>query len=418
MQITIRRLAAALLIIGAIGSSHAADTRWIASWASSPLGGKIVIPGVPPDKIPPSPIVHGTLRFRLPLSQGGSQLQLRLSNEANKEPLMIGAVTVGIADAGTVVRAGTMRNVTFSGQSAFSIPGGAPAIGEPVDLVTGPSDSVIVSIFLPQDTQFPLGQRGIQAVVLDSGDATQALTLEGAQPTTARTPVSAILVATSSHGETIVAVGDSITDGGITDTPDTRGWPGHLARRFAQISGHPPFAVANEGIGGNGIVTDIIGANGLARFDRDVLSLPNVSYVVVLEGINDIGFSNFPGGPSSATPTTSQVLIGAYRQLIERAHQHGIRLIAGTLTPFKGAMYYSDSGEQVRDSLNEWMRTSRELDGVVDFDRALRDPADSKKLNATYDAGDHLHPSDAGYKAMADAFELKKFISAPWPSRR
>jgi lysophospholipase L1-like esterase len=398
-----------LLILAAAGSSHAGDTSWVASWASSPLGGRIVIPGVPPDRIPPSPVVHGTLRYRLPLGLGGSQLVLRLTNEANSLPVAIGAVTIGIAEAGLGVRGGTMRKVTFNGQSTISIPGGAPAISDPVDLTTGPSDTVIVSIFLPNDTQFPLGQRGVQALALDKSDATQALTLDGAQPTTARTPVSAILVASSSGAETIVAFGDSITDGGITDTPDIRGWPGHLAKRLMQASGHPPLAVANEGIGGNGLVTDIIGPNGLARFDRDVLSLPNVTYVVLLEGINDIGFSSSPGRAGSGPPLSTQEMITAYRQLIERAHQHRIRLIAGTLLPYKGAMYYSESGEQVRDSLNEWIRTSRELDGVVDFDRALRDPADSKKLSAAYDSGDHLHPSDAGYKAMAQAFELRQF---------
>jgi len=413
MQITNIRLLTMLLILAAAGTSQAGDTTWIASWASSPLGGKIVIPAVPPDRIPPSPIVHGTLRYRLPLSLGGSQLVLRLTNEPNSQPLAIGAVTVGIAEAGLSVRGGTMRKVTFNGRSTISIPGGAPAVSDPVDLTTGQSDAVIVSIFLTKDTQFPLGQRGVQASALDNGDATQALTLESARPTLVRTPVSAVLVASSSRAETIVAFGDSITDGGITDTPDVRGWPGHLSKRLMQASGHPPLGVANEGIGGNGLVTDIIGPNGLARFDRDVLSLPNVTYVVLLEGINDIGFSNSPGGPGSGAPVSSQEMIGAYRQLIERAHEHLIRLIAGTLLPYKGAMYYSENGEQIRDSLNEWIRTSRELDGVVDFDRALRDPADSKKLNAAYDSGDHLHPSDAGYKAMAQAFDVNQF----WKSK-
>jgi lysophospholipase L1-like esterase len=413
MQITNTRIVAMLLLLAATGSSQAGETRWIASWASSPLGGKIVIPGVPADRIPPSPVVHGTLRYRLPLSQGGAQLVLRLTNEANSQALAIGAVTVGIAEAGLSMRGGTMRKVTFNGHSSIAIPGGAPAVSDPVDLTTSPSDAVIVSIFLPNDTQFPLGQRGLQASVLDNGDATQALSLEGARPTTTRTPVSAVLVASSSRAETIVAFGDSITDGGITDTPDVRGWPGHLAKRLMQASGHAPLSVANEGIGGNGLVTDIIGLNGLARFDRDVLSLPNVTYVVLLEGINDIGFSNPPGGQSAGPPVSTQEMIGAYRQLIERAHEHRIRLIAGTLLPYKGAMYYSENGEQVRDSLNEWIRTSRELDGVVDFDRALRDPTDSKKLNAAYDSGDHLHPSDAGYKAMAQAFELKQL----WKSK-
>jgi len=157
---------------------------------------------------------------------------------------------------------------------------------------------------------------------------------------------------------------------------------------------------------------NIIGPNGLARFDRDVLALPNLTYVVLLEGINDIGFSSFPGNPTSGSPVSSNEMIGAYRQLIERAHQHGVKLIGGTLLPYKGAMYYSEGGEQVRESLNDWIRSSHEFDAVVDFDRAVRDPADNQRLSPNYDSGDHLHPSDAGYEAMSLAFDLSKFGSS------
>jgi lysophospholipase L1-like esterase len=167
--------------------------------------------------------------------------------------------------------------------------------------------------------------------------------------------------------------------------------------------------VANEGIGGNRVLSDMIGPSALARFDRDVLSLPSVSYLILLEGINDIGFPRLPGNTNPAPPIDANALIAAYRQIILRAHLRGIKVLGGTLLPFQGAMYYSEAGDQTRHSVNEWIRSSGEFDAVVDFDRALRDPKASDKLAAAYDSGDHLHPSDAGYIAMSMAVDLSVF---------
>jgi lysophospholipase L1-like esterase len=398
-----------LCVLFAVTSSHAADTNWVASWGSSPLEGKIVIPGVPPDKIPPSPILKGTVRYRLPLSQGGTRLMLRITNEANTEPLTLGSVTVAIADANLTARAATIRRVTFGGRSSVTLPAGAPAVSDAVDLPTKSAQAVIVSIFLPNSTQCPLGQRGIQAVILDARDATEAPTLEGATATTARTLVSAVLVAGGAGAKTVVALGDSITDGAVTDSHDVRGWPGHLALRLMGTSGKVHFAVANEGIGGNRLMSDSIGLSALARFDRDVSSLPNVTHLILLEGINDIGFASLPDNANPGPPIDANALISAYRQIIARAHLRGIKVIAGTLLPFAGAMYYSAPGDQTRQTVNEWIRSGAEFDAVVDFDRALRDPAQPQKLAAAYDSGDHLHPSDAGYKAMSNAFQLSMF---------
>jgi lysophospholipase L1-like esterase len=412
MRVKALQISAFLCALFTVVSSPAADTAWIASWGSSPLTGKIVIPGVPPDRIPPSPILRGTVRYRLPLSQGGTRLILRITNEANPEPLTLGAVTVAIADEGVAARPATLHKVTFGGRSSLTLPAGTPALSDAVDLPTKSADAVIVSIFLPNDTLCPLGQRGVQEVILNAGDATQAPILEGAAPATARTLVSAVLVASKPDAKTIVAFGDSITDGGITDTHDVRGWPGHLALRLMRERAQVHAAVANEGIGGNAVLRDIIGLNALARFDRDVLSLPNVTHLILLEGINDIGFSSAPANPNSVRAVDADALIAAYRQIIVRAHLHGIKVIGGTLLPFQGAMYYSDAGNQTRQRVNEWIRSGRDFDGIVDFDRALRDPSEPKKLAAAYDSGDHLHPSDAGYAAMANAFSLGLFSSS------
>jgi lysophospholipase L1-like esterase len=398
-----------LFAVFAVAGCQAADASWIASWASSPLEGKIVIPGVPPDKIPPSPILKGTVRYRLPLSQGGTRLILRITNEANAQPLTVGAVSVAIGDAGLAARPGSIRKVTFGGRSSLTLPGGSPALSDPVELATGSAQALIVSVFLPNDTQFPLGQRGIQAVILKGPDATEATNLEGASATPARTLVSAVLVESGPDARTVVALGDSITDGAVTDSPDVRGWPGHLALRLARAGGQAHLAVANEGIGGNAVLSNIIGLNVLARFDRDVASLPNVSHLIVLEGINDIGFANSPDNSNRGPTIDPNGLIGAYRQIIARAHLRGIKVIGGTLLPFAGSMYYSPAGDKTRQTVNEWIRSGAGFDAIVDFDRALRDPSDPRKLAASYDSGDHLHPSDAGYKAMSGAFQLGVF---------
>jgi lysophospholipase L1-like esterase len=407
-----RYLPIGLCALFAVAGAHAADANWVASWASSPLEGKVVIPGIPADKIPPSPILRGTVRYRLPLSQGGTRLVLRITNEANTEPLTVGAVTVAIADAGLTARAATLHKVTFGGQASVTLAAGTPALSDAVDLATTSARAVIVSIFLPNDTECPLGLRGLQEEILDNRDGTEAATLTGAAATTARTLVSAILVAAKPGTKTVVALGDSITDGAITDSHDVRGWPGHLALRLLGVGGPAHFAVANEGIGGNRLLGNGIGPSALARFDRDVLSLPNVTHVIVLEGINDIGFSNLPDNARPGAPVDANALLGAYRQLIARAHQHGIKVIGGTLLPFEGAMYYSATGETIRQTVNQWIRTSGAFDAVVDFDRALRDPAAPRKLAAAYDSGDHLHPSDAGYQAMSNTFRLTTFSAS------
>jgi lysophospholipase L1-like esterase len=400
-----------LCAVFAVASCQAGNANWVASWTSSPLEGKIVIPGIAPDKIPPSPILRGTVRYRLPLSLGGTRLILRITNEANKQSLSVGSVTVAIADVGLSARPATIQRVTFGGQPSLTLPAGAPALSDPVNLHTKSAQAVIVSIFLPNDTECPLGQRGIQEATLTARDATQDLAFQGAPATNARTLVSAILVSSGPDAGTVVAYGDSITDGAITDSPDVRGWPGHLALRLLAISSHAQFAVANEGIGGNRVLNDSIGPNALARFDRDVLSLPNVTHLILLEGINDIGFSSLPGNSSPGPTIDANALVAAYRQIIARAHLHGIKVIGGTILPFEGAMYYSQAGDQTRQTVNEWIRSGGRFDAIADFDRALRDPTDPKKLAAAYDSGDHLHPSDAGYKAMANAFELRVFTT-------
>jgi lysophospholipase L1-like esterase len=207
----------------------------------------------------------------------------------------------------------------------------------------------------------------------------------------------------------IVTFGDSITDG-ARSTPGTNNrWPDHLARRLAARPGGAKFGILNTGIGGNRLLSDStnnFGINALARFDRDVLAQPGAMYVVVLEGINDIGNARANPSPSAAE------LIAAHQQLIERAHAHGLRIYGGTLTPFEGAAYFTPEGEAKRQAVNNWIRTSKAYDAVIDFDAATRDPANPSKFLPLYDSGDHLHPNDAGYEAMGKVVDLNLFAGA------
>ncbi len=209
----------------------------------------------------------------------------------------------------------------------------------------------------------------------------------------------------------IVAFGDSITDGAVS-TPNTdRSWPSVLARRLA-TNGGANIAVLNQGISGNRLLRDGAGVSALARFDRDVLAQPGVKWLMILEGINDIGL----GARADAAPgdaVTSDDLIVALKQLVDRAHEHGLKVIGGTLTPYEGAAYASESGEVIRVAVNQWIRTAGAFDAVVDFEAVARDPEHPKQFRPGFNNGDHLHPNDAGYEAMANAIDLSIFGLKP-----
>jgi lysophospholipase L1-like esterase len=208
-------------------------------------------------------------------------------------------------------------------------------------------------------------------------------------------------------GGSIVAFGDSITDGAHS-TPDTNGrWPDVLARRLHDDKRTAGLAVLNEGIGGNRVLHDTTGPSALERFDRDVIAQAGVKYVIVMESINDIGHATDPEKPYDVV--SADDLIAGLTQLAERAHIHGIKVIGATLTPFVGAKYQSAAGETMRTAVNTWIRTSPLFDGVIDFDEITRDPANPAMFLPAYDSGDHLHPGDAGYKAMGEAIDLKLF---------
>jgi lysophospholipase L1-like esterase len=302
----------------------------------------------------------------------------------------------------------------FSGRPTFRIAPGAIAISDPVDLPITPMADVAVDLYLPGEVgsgPSPLTMHNganqtsyVSATGMHLGETT----LTGGTPTRSWYLLSRVEVSAPAQTSAIVTFGDSITDGTRSTVDANSRWPDELARRLNAQKGGSRFAVLNAGIAGNQVLGDGApgaGVNAQARFDRDVLMQAGVSHVILMEGINDIGLAR-----QNATPSAED-LIAAHRQLIERAHSRGLKIFGATLTPFDGAAYFTQEGEAKRQALNQWIRTSGAYDGVIDFDAVTRDPNAPGKIKPEFDSGDHLHPSDAGYKAMGDAVDLALFKS-------
>jgi lysophospholipase L1-like esterase len=276
-----------------------------------------------------------------------------------------------------------------------------------VDLNCSPLTDLAVSLYFPGETgPTTTHVEGLHTTYISrEGDVTGQAAMTDAVTTQSYYYLAGIDVMAPAKAALVVAFGDSITDG-ARSTPDTdHSWPALFAARLAKNKRTANIAVANMAIAGNRVLRDQTGVSALARFDRDVLSQAGAKWVVMLEGINDIG----RGAMVPPEPVTADELIFGYKQIIERAHTHGIKVIGATLTPYGGAGYSSEEGEAVRQAVNQWIRTSKAFDAVVDFEAATRDPASPKRLRADFDPGDHLHPNDAGYQAMADAIDLAVF---------
>ena len=348
-----------------------------------------------------------TVRMVIHTTVGGDALRLRFSNEYGTQPVTIGKVDVAVHQFSSTIVPGTDRVVTFGGVDSVTIPVGEEVLSDPVDMRVGQERDLVVSAFFPQATG-PTSwhfEAESTSYISQPGDWSAE---PGGSPYQTEIPswfyLDGVDVSRAWVAGTIVAFGDSITDGHYSTIDANGRWPNWLARRL------PQYAVLDEGIGGNRLLTDAppSGVSALHRFATDVLDQPGVSDVIVLLGINDIGVGNTTGPYVSA----SQIEDG-YLTLIQQAHAHGIRIFGGTLTPFEGASYYTAAGEAEREAVNQWIRTSGAFDGVIDFDKAVRDPSDPLRLNPIYDTGGgHLHPNDLGYKAMADAINLQLFTNS------
>ena len=395
---------------------------WIATWAASPE------PADPDPNKPLLSIEDQTVRERVRISIGGAQICIRLSNEYGSAPLLIGSATVAMPSDPASVRPGSIQTVTFGGRNAVTIPAGAPVLSDPVAFPVTSGAEISISLYFPKRVATPTlhGLALNRAVVSQHGDYTRAENIESGAVSESLILVSAVLVPAQPSQRLVVAFGDSVTDGDGSTVDADHNWPSDLIRRLGKTPEDSKLAVANAGIAGNRLLNDgfvggagfgaSFGVSALARFDRDALALPGVTHIVLLEGINDIGFPGAKlGGSYLADPAdvrTPEDLIFAYRQLISRAHAHGVQLIGATISPFEDVDvpgYYSESKEAVRQAVNKWIRTSGSFDGVIDFDAVLRDPDHPTRLLPRFASQDHLHPNDVGYQAMADAIDLALF---------
>ena len=401
-------------VVLAAPSARAADPpHWVGTWTASaqPVWDTDFFPGI---KFPRT-LFNQTIRQVARVSIGGSRVRIVLSNEYGARPVTIGAAHVALSDGAAKIAAGSDRALTFGGLKTVVIPPGAPVISDPVDLPLTPLASVAVSLYLPDATPFTTWHNDArQTAFLVSGNKTADVDIKPDDRPVARAFLTEVLV-DAPAARAVVAFGDSITDGDCSTIDANRRWPDILAERIAKAGG-PPVAVLNQGISGAKVLADRMGVNALARFERDVLAQPHVDTVIVMIGINDIGWAGAkllsPGDP----PASVERIIAGYRQLVDRAHMRGIKVIGATLTPFedafKGAFdpladFYSPEKEKARQAVNKWIRANGSFDAVIDFDALVREPKRPGRLQAAFSCNDHLHPSDAGYKAMADSIDLK-----------
>lgn len=425
------------LVLIAAALPACAQQHWVATWgtaqqqyrAASPPGGRAVgpvalAPATPPAATPaPSPAgparrfpvpralpgVHNqTVRMIVRTSIGGKTLRVRLSNALGSSSLALGAAHIAIRAKGSAIVPASDRALTFSGKPTATIYAGQVLVSDPVTLDVAPLTDLAVSLYLPNETGAPTSHTFAlrPTYVSPEGDFT-------AQPEIADSTATmeswywleGIDVLAAQDAFTIVTFGDSITDGDQSSLDTNNAWPTHLAARLQADKRTAGIGIVNAGISGNRVLGD--NNSALARMLHDVVTVPGVRWMTLLEGINDITGFTRPG--AAANTFTAETLIAAYRQIIDTAHLYGVKIAGCTMTPYEGAMPYTEAGEAIRQTANQWIRTGGAFDAVIDFDAAVRDPKTPGRFRPEVDSPDMLHPGDAGYKLMSDAIDLKIF---------
>jgi lysophospholipase L1-like esterase len=385
--------------------------HWLATWGASMQAPTTA------DTASEFGFANETIRQIVLSSIGGSEVRVRFSNLYGTAPLMIGRATVAIAGTGAWVAAGSIRQLTFGGDTSVVIPPGAELYSDPVTLAVRPLSRLSISVYLPRTTGPATGHGGSRETnflatgphVTDEGPGAFWRKLGGWYF------IDGVdVIAAARDRGAIVAIGDSITAGVGSSMNGFANWPDDLARRLATLTG-PSLSVVDEGIGGNRVLNNspCCGDSAISRFDLDVLAQTGVRDVILFEGINDIGFGHSTNPLTVPnTPVTADEIIAGYKQLISAAHAAGLQIFGATLLPYKGAHYWNAAGEVERETVNRWILTSGAFDGVINFASVVADPTDPLRLNPSFDSHDHLHPNDAGYEAMADAIDIRALLAA------
>ena len=374
--------------------------QWVGTWATAPMMA---------DGINMRAFSGTTLREIVHISAGGAQIRVRFTNVFGTDPLTISDAHVALSAGNAAIQPGTNHAITFGGATSVNIPPGAELFSDPIALAVQPLSDLAVSFYLPSQVMRAetFHSFACQDNFIANGDVSSAADLPDATKIFSWYFLDGIDVQAVDGSRAIVTLGDSITDGAHSTQNANLRWPDLLAARLQADPNLKNVSVLNVGIGGNRVLNEVAGPSALSRVDRDVLSQSGVRYVIVLESINDIGRLAHIANPYDDI-TAPQLEMGL-KQIADAAHEHGIKAIGATLTPYGGAGYSSDKGEQVREAVNDWIRNSGTFDGVVDFDKATQDPANPTHFNPAYDSGDHLHPKDDGYKAMAGSIDLTLF---------
>ena len=406
-----RRIHAAALLIATVAllasatysASRQKGSRWVGTWASSPMLGDT-------GSAPPAPgFTDSTLRQIVHVSIGGKKIRVRFSNAFGATALTIPSAHVALSAGTGAIKPESDKALTFNGQPSAMIPPGALVYSDPVDFDLAPLSDLVVTIHL---TGVPDGitihAASHETSYLIAGDSVSVADMPAAAHVDHWYFLNGVDVLTNDSSAAIVTLGDSITDGSKS-TANTNGrWPDELARRLQANKNTKDIAILNEGIGGNRLVHDRAGPNALARFDRDVLAQSGVRWLIVLEGVNDLG-TRMNARERNEQAATADDLISAYEQIILRAHARNIFVYGATILPYEGAGYFTPDGEADRQKINQWIRTSGKFDAVIDLDATTRDPQKPSQFSSSVDSGDHLHPGDNGYKMMGDAIDLKLF---------
>jgi lysophospholipase L1-like esterase len=424
MHIKIRQLwipaIAAIMALGpAPARAQSGGMHWVATWATAQqapgfgFGGRGrgarggQAPATPPAP-PPSTLVDQTARMILRTTIGGKRIRVEFSNAFGTTPVEFGAVHVALRAKDSSIVPGTDRALMFDGRPTGRLLPGATLLSDPVDLNVPKLSDLAVSVYVPGDSGRASGHsQALHTTYISKGDTTDAADMPDPKTTVAWYWISSVDVLAPADAGAIVAFGDSITDGTTSTVNADRSWPSLLADRLEANKATSDISVLNLGIAGNQVLADGAGISALARFDRDVLAQPGVKWLMILEGINDMNIAG-RGGANGASTLTADDLIAGMKQMMDRAHAHGIKVIGCTLTPYGNA---TEKVEAMRQALNKFIRTPGSFDAMVDFDKVIQDPAAPMQFKPGYNNTDKLHPNDAGYKAMADSIDLSIFTT-------